>query len=144
MRKTLILLLVLVSIGLISSVTLAEAEPLGYPWNFRGEVTNHFGGDATEGLKFVGSLEQGIDLLEVGSGWLFNTFMGLTLTTRDSYISWDNKLGGQLGFKVSKRLGERTKLSLGVRGEGYTYPQEEVSDELKGVLFLQLATGGSW
>lgn len=125
-----------------------------FPWITWGEVSQTVSGKDNSGLKVDGYLEQGIDWFRIGKkGPIFNTFAGLRfVASNKSDYWWDNKVGPWFGAKlklpVTPYKGAWGEVSLGIRGEYYTYfstaRYRPYANDLRCLIFLQWSFGGKW
>lgn len=132
--------------------TIAQAwEPLGYPYLAWGELSRDVLGDRGEGVTFDTRLEQGMTVLGFGAhnAWRVTPFVGLRVTLSDqSRETWNNKIGPDFGVKLTHNVpvspGHWAQVSVGIKGEHFTYFAEDRPSELRGVVFIQYGFGGAW
>jgi len=140
-----IIAVVLVVMGF--SASRADAwEPLGYPYLVWGELSR----SEIDGLKFDGSVEQGIDLIHIlGSKWIFNVFTGIRATESDQHQDvWNNKITPFVGAKAKLNLGLPVghwgQVAVGVRVEQVLYHAPQARDATQVVGFVSFGFGGDW
>ena len=135
----------------------AQAQSLSsfptFPWETWGEMSYAPGRNvmSERGAKLDGYAEQGVDWVALGhSKWIVNTFVGLRYTLSDhSDQWWNNKAGLWAGVKLVDRDLSPTKngwghVSVGVRGEAYTYFRGPHESEMRVVGFVKWTFGGDW